>query len=173
MYKSYLVLINDYVLSLKKGIWFDIVSPLIIAIILTSLSYYDCLKMDKTFISNTLKLLGVLAGFSMTSIAILTSAKNKSIDKLKAKLTDTIVDGEEISLFRQLYILISYSVLICLITITINMLSYLIPWHKLFDKTFISILKGSNMFLILHILFLNIRNITSLYFFFFDETNKN
>lgn len=82
-----------------------------------------------------------------------------------------MVDGLEVSFFRKLYILISYSILICLITIILNTIGYLIKWEYFMNYYKISILKIIDIFLILHIFFVNIRNITSLYFLYFDETN--
>jgi hypothetical protein len=171
IYKSYLILVSDYLLTLKKNIYFDILFPFILSLLLGILLKYNFITFDKNFIVNATTVLGILAGFSMTAITILTSTDNPTIKELKENKTGIVVDGIEISFFRKIYILIGYSVLICLITIILNTVGYLIYWNKLFDINIIMFLKTIDIFLILHIFFVNIRNITSLYFIYFNETN--
>jgi hypothetical protein len=171
MYKSYLVLISDYLFTLKKNIYFDVLIPFIISLILGIFLINNLLNFDKNFIVNVTTVLGILAGFNVTAITILTSTNNQTVEELKEKKTGIIIDGLEVSFFRKLYILISYSVLICLVTIIINTIGYLIRWDKVLERDKISLLKIIDIFLILHIFFLNIRNISSLYFLYFNETN--
>jgi hypothetical protein len=171
VYKSYLVLINDYLLTLKRNAIFDFAIPLCGCIILGILLSNNLLHFDSNFIINTTTVLGILAGFNVTAITILTSTNNKTVEKLKAQKTGISFDGVDISFFRKIYILISYSILICLITIILNTFGYLVIWSYFFERWFINILKSVDIFLVLHIMFVNIRNITSLYFFYFDETN--
>ena len=171
MYKSYLILINDYLFTLKKNVIFDFIFPFVITIILAILLDNDLLRFDSNFIINTITVLGILAGFSVTAITILTSTNNETVVKLKEKKTGIIVDGFEVSFFRKLYILISYSILICLIVIILNTIGYLIHWSYFFIHKTIVVLKSVDIFLVLHIFFVNIRNITSLYFLYFNETN--
>jgi len=171
MYKNYLILINDYIYTLKKDVWFDIVAPFLISCFIGICLYNNIALVDKSFLTNILSVLGILAGFSITSITILTSTTNNSIIELKRRLTGIVIDGVAISIFRKLYILISYSVLICLFAIILNTIGYLIPVTKLFIKSIVCILKALDVFVVLHIFFVNIRNISSLYFLFFNETN--
>lgn len=171
MYKSYLILINDYLFTLKKNVYFDIFLPFFTSIILGLLLINNQLNFDKNFVANLTTVLGILAGFNVTAITILTSTNNKTIEELKEKKTGIMVDGLEVSFFRKLYILISYSILICLVTIIFNTIGYLIKWEYFISQSKISILKIVDIFLILHIFFVNIRNITSLYFLYFNETN--
>lgn len=171
MYKSYLVLINDYLFTLKKNVYFDIFLPFILSTILGFFLINNLLNFDKNFVVNLTTVLGILAGFNVTAITILTSTNNRTVEELKEKKTGIFVDGFEVSFFRKLYILISYSILICLITIILNTVGYLIKWEYFINKNKISILKIIDIFLILHIFFVNIRNITSLYFLYFNETN--
>lgn len=171
MYKSYLILVNDYLCSLQRNIIFDIIIPFFISIVGFFLLVYEIIIIDKSFITNILSVLGILAGFSITAVTILTSIDNNSVNELKKSMTDIYIDGVQISLFRRLYILISYSILISLILIIFNTIGYTIPLAKIFPKLFICFLKSFDMFFILHVFFLNIRNITSLYFLYFKETN--
>ncbi|OXG09194.1 hypothetical protein BC749_101686 [Flavobacterium araucananum] len=171
IYKSYLILISDYLFTLKKNIYFDVVFPFALSLVLGIFLIFNFLNFDKNFIVNATTVLGILAGFNMTAITILTSTNNETVQELKEKKTDIIIDGLEVSFFRKLYILISYSVLICLITIIVNTIGYLISWDKICEIKTLKILKTIDLFLILHIFFVNIRNITSLYFLYFNETN--
>lgn len=170
-YKNYLILISDYLLTLKRNVYFDIVSPFILSLILGVLLTKSLIVFDKNFVVNATTVLGILAGFSMTAITILTSTDNPTVKELKEKKTEIIVDGMEISFFRKIYILIGYSVLICLTTIILNTIGYLVYWNKICEVNMIIFFKTIDIFLILHIFFVNIRNITSLYFIYFNETN--
>jgi hypothetical protein len=171
MYKSYLILVNDYLLTLKRNIIFDIAIPAVTSIFLGFLLAKNLLHFDNNFIINTTTVLGILAGFNVTAITILTSTSNETVEKLKEKKTGIDFDGIEISIFRKIYILISYSILVCLITIIINTIGYLVPWSIFFTQKTTVILKSIDIYIVLHIMFVNIRNITSLYFLYFDQTN--
>jgi hypothetical protein len=172
MYKSYLILISDYILTSRSNLIFDIGIPFIISVVLGYFLSFNEIIIDRSTIENVTTVLGILAGFSVTAITILTSANSENIIQLKSRMLNFSVDGKEISYFRKHYILISYSVLICLIVIIVNTISFLIPWSKHFLPFAIVLLKSVNIFLILHVFFINIRNITSLYFIYFDDTNR-
>ncbi|MGH1387512.1 hypothetical protein [Kordia sp.] len=173
MFKDYLLLINDYLMTLGKGVWFDIITPLFIAVISFFLFKYDIIYLSKDFIGNVLSVLGILAGFSITSVTILTSSENDKINELKSYMTGKVVDGLEISRFRKIYIMISYSVLVTLFVIILNIVAYLFPWSKLgVNLNFLYTLKTLELFLLIHIFLLNIKNITYLYFIFFNDTNR-
>lgn len=172
MYKSFFILINDYFLSVRKNVIFDIILPFIIACISGFLLSHDFLYLDQTFLSNVLSVLGIIAGFSVTAITMLTTSDSDNIMRLKSKKTNIVIDGLEINVFRRFYILISYSVLISFIAILINTIGYLVPWSKIISNGWVIVLKSLNLWLILHIFFINIRNITSLYFVYFVETEK-
>lgn len=171
MYKSFFILLNDYFLTVRKNAIFDILLPFIIAIFCGYLISKNLLDINKSFLSTILNVLGIIAGFSITSVSLLATSNNKNIKELKNKKTKITVDGLEISAFRRFYILISYSVFISFIAILINVIGYLVPWSNLIPSNFIVVLKSINLWLIFHIFFLNIRNITSLYFVYFQETN--
>lgn len=171
MYKSFLILFNDYILTVRKNAIFDIVIPLLLAIICGYLISKNLLNIDKSFLSNILSVLGIIAGFSVTAVALLSTTDSANVNRLKEKKTGITVDGLEISVFRRFYILISYSVLISFIAILINIIGYLVPWSKLITFNWIIVLKALNLWMIFHIFFINIRNITSLYFVYFQETN--
>jgi len=172
MFKNNYILINDYLCTLKKNIWFDIFTPLLIAIALGGLMFNHFLVLNKSFIVSLLSVLGIFAGFSLTAISIMTATNTTSIDKLKKTFTDKTIDGLKVSVFRLFYIMVSYSVLISLFTIILNTIACLIPWSKINAPIIINMLKIADIALILHIFFLNIRNITHLYFIYFQDTNK-
>lgn len=171
MYKSFLILLNDYILTVGKNAIFDIATPFVLATICGYLISKELLYIDKSFLSNILSVLGIIAGFSVTAVALLSTTDSENVKLLKEKKTDITVDGLEISVFRRFYILISYSVLISFIAILINIIGYLIPWSSLITLNCIIVFKALNLWMIFHIFFINIRNITSLYFVYFQETN--
>ncbi|WP_264845926.1 hypothetical protein [Capnocytophaga catalasegens] len=112
-------------------------------------------------------LLSILAGFNTTAISILISASNKNIDKLKEISTKKEIGGKKISLYQELYIYISYSILIAFFVIIFCLFGYLLPIGELFDTCIVLCLGLFIVYLVLHIMFLNIRNISFLYFSFF------
>lgn len=171
MYKTYLILINDYLLTARKDLMFDLFLPFLISLVLGALLLLGVVIVDKNIIINVTTVLGILAGFSVTAVTILTSANSDNINNLKNRMLPFLVDNVSISYFRKHYILISYSVLSCLIVIILNTVAFLVPWSKYFLKETVVIFKAIDLFLILHIFLLNIRNITSLYFIYFDDTN--
>ncbi|TXK03825.1 hypothetical protein [Flagellimonas aequoris] len=149
---------------------FDIVLPFLVAGLCYVLMTQDLLVINRSFLSDILSVLGIIAGFSVTAIALLATSDSEGIKELKQKQTGLSVDGIEISAFRRFYILVSYSVLISFIAILINVIGYLIPWSQLISQTAIMIIKSLNLWMIFHIFFINIRNISSLYFVYFTNT---
>lgn len=173
MFRSYLVLIKDYYLSLKENIYFDIVLPVLIAGTIGFFLWRGDFVFTEDIVNNIVQTLGVLAGFSLTAVSMLTTTDSKTTTKLKQKLTGNIIRDEDISAFRQFYILVSYSILISLIVIVLNSIAIMIDWNRFVGKSLIvNTLKAIDIFLILHIFLVNIRNITYLYFIYYDETNS-
>lgn len=169
--RKVLVLVFDYFLTLGKNAIIDVILPILIAIISFYLIKVDLLNYDKNIIGDILTVLGIISGFGISSISLLLSSNNESIKNYKKTFTKHIVDGEEISLFRRLYILISYSTVVSFIGILIFFIGGLVQWNKFCLTSTVNFFKALSIGYISHILITNIRSITSIYLIFVNETN--
>ncbi|GIZ14959.1 hypothetical protein RCZ15_03130 [Capnocytophaga catalasegens] len=165
-FREFFILISDYYVISKKYRFFDIILPFIISFIFICYSK-SYIVFNDTFLGQIMILLSILAGFNTTAISILISASNKNIDKLKEISTKKEIGGKKISLYQELYIYISYSILIAFFVIIFCLFGYLLPIGELFDTCIVLCLGLFIVYLVLHIMFLNIRNISFLYFSFF------
>ena len=168
MFREFLILIYDYFSISKKHLIFDLAIPLLLTIIL-ALFAYRTIVFNNSYLGQIITLLGILAGFNTAVVSILTSTSNHNIDRLKEKFSGNRISGRKISLFQELYVYISYSILISFIVITICIFGYLLPFHKILTTSIFSFFGFTSVFLIVHIMFLNIRNISFLYFTFFEH----
>lgn len=171
MFKEFLILISDYYSISKKYISFDIVVPFCISLLIVYLGKNFSFFND-SYLGQIIVLLGILAGFNTTAISVLTSTSNKNIDKLKNTYPQKRIEigGKKVSLFQILYINISYVILLSFIVIIFCILGCLLPIRLFVNNYIFLILSFVITASVIHILFLNIRNITFLYFSFFRWT---
>jgi hypothetical protein len=165
MYLEFFILIADYFKSLNKRVaLYEWIFPLFFGVcIFTILFYGENSSATKVFKDNSINLLGILAGFSITIITILTTGHSKNLENIKKKMTTVKIGKNTISLFQLLLINFTYSVILetfliifCL-TYPIFLSNFIVP---LIPKIVIfSVL----VFLIVHVLLLTIRNLTDFY----------
>lgn len=168
MYREFLILVYDYFSISKKFLIFDMALPLFATTVLAVFAF-DIIVFNDAYLGQIITLLGILAGFNTTVISVLTSTSNSNIDRLKEKFSGKRISGKKISLFQELYVYISYSILISFFVISVSIFGYLLPTYEILNPIFFSIAGFITVFLILHIMFLNIRNISFLYFTFFEH----
>ncbi|MBC5833798.1 hypothetical protein G6N05_02770 [Flavobacterium sp. F372] len=170
MFREFLVLIFDYLSISKKYLFFDMVIPLILSFFIIYVVPSQ-LAFNDEFIGQMISLVGILAGFNITAITFLSSTSSKMVDELKAKKGVERIGGKKINLFQELYIYISYSTLLAFIIIFFEVIGYVIPISSLYENWFFKLLCLLNLTTILHLVLLNIRNITFIYFSFFEKSN--
>lgn len=170
MFREFLVLILDYLTISKKYLFFDMILPLIISFLIIYVVPSQ-LTFNDEFIGQMISLVGILAGFNITAITFLSSTSSKMVDELKAKKGVERIGGKKINLFQELYIYISYSTLLAFIIIFFEVLGYVIPISSIFENPFFNLLCLLNLTTVLHLILLNIRNITFIYFSFFEKSN--
>lgn len=165
MYLEFLILISDYLRTIKKRIFiFEWIFPFIIG-----LSVFYLLHMGKsidvtdTFKDNSINLLGILVGFSITIITILTTGQSKNLEEIKKTKTTTKINGNAISIYRLLLINFTYSVVIEVFLIIIFLTYPIITQNIEIPKIYKLIAFSTLVFLIIHILLLTIRNLTDFY----------
>ena len=114
MYLEFLLLIADYFRTLSKRVFFfEWLLPFIIGIgIFLLLFFGSTTSATIVFKDNAINLLGILVGFSITIITILTTGQGQNLDEIKNKKTNIKINKENITLFRLLLINFTYSVIV-------------------------------------------------------------
>lgn len=174
MYLEFLLLIADYFRTVTKRIFiFEWILPFVIGVgIFLLLFFGSSTSATIVFKDNAINLLGILVGFSITIITILTTGQGKNLDEIKSKVTDIKINNEKITLFRLLLINFTYSVIIEVSLIIVCLIYPLlienIGMNLIVKYVGFSIL----VFLILHIMLLTMRNLTDFYLILIKPEKK-
>lgn len=166
MYGEFLITIFDYFRTLrKKNFVFEILIPALLGFIIFLLVYNTNGKSSiRNYSDNAVSILGILVGFSITIIALLTTSGSKNVEEIKNIKTDKILHGIPISLYQSLLINFTYSVIVEILLILVHLTYPFILGHfdvgDLMKSIFFSIAFAT----LVHILLLNIRNLTNFYF---------
>jgi hypothetical protein len=173
MYLEFLLLIADYFRTLKwRCLIFEWVLPLLIGVVAYLLVAEPAAKdLAKKFDDTAVTLLGVLIGFSITVITIMHTSSNKNIEEIKGVETEYKIGTQPLYLFHLILINLTYSVILEVLCLICN-LCLLLVWDKI-DAHISKILLSINLFFILHILLLNLRNITDFYFILFKGQSQS
>jgi len=117
----------------------------------------------KGFSDNALTLLGILLGFSITVITILTTGNSKNLLAIQTIETNYIIGGKKVTLFDLLLVNFTYSVVIEIVLIIILLISPLLISNLVFSQftkiLVFAIFAGT----VIHILLLTMRNLTDFY----------
>ena len=168
MFKEFLILIYDYFSISKKYLLFDFVTPFAVTLLLFFFKS-NVLSLNDPLLGQEITLLGIIAGFNITALSVLTTANNTMIEKLKSVSSQNRIGGKKINLFQELYIFISYSVLVSFIIIFFSFIGYILPIHAIFETWAVNFFSYFNVALTFHIFFLNVRNVSFIYFSFFNS----
>jgi len=174
MYLEFLLLIADYFRTVTKRIFiFEWILPFAIGVGIFLLIFFgSSTSATIVFKDNAINLLGILVGFSITIITILTTGQGKNLDEIKNKITDIKINNEKITLFRLLLINFTYSVIIEVSLIIVCLIYPLlienIELNLIVKYVGFSIL----VFLILHIMLLTMRNLTDFYLILIKPEKK-
>jgi hypothetical protein len=168
MFREFLIPVYDYFSISKKYLFFDFGIPFIVSVLIYVFSS-NVVIFNNDILGQQITLLGIIAGFNITALSVLTTADNATIDKLKGKFGENRLNGKKIDLFQELYIFISYSILMSFFIIFFCFIGYIISVKEISTKNFFDFLCYSNLILIFHCIFLNIRNIAFIYFSFFKN----
>ena len=114
MYIEFFFLINDYLKTVTKRIFtFEWLLPFILSVLIFYLLFTGkSTSVTETFKNNSINLLGILVGFSITIITILTTGQSKNLEEIKKIKTETKINGKLISVYRMLLINFTYSVVV-------------------------------------------------------------
>lgn len=164
MYIEFFILIFDYFKTLTKRIaLFEVGLPFLLVLSLFFLNTDNEFVSYKAFKDNSLNILSVLLGFSITVITIITTGSGKNIEDIKSIKTDFKIGNKQISLYELLIINFTYSVVIEILVI-VGCLSFpLFSSCISFNNLTKSLLYLGLIYTIIHIMLLTIRNLTDFY----------
>lgn len=165
MYLEFFILIFDYYKTLNKRVLiYEWILPILFGtFILILLTNGNSTSATKIFKDNSINLLGILAGFSITIITILTTGQSRNLEEIKKKETNFIINKKKISLFRLLLINFTYSVILESFLIIFCLTYPIILENSNFTKDQKYIVFSILVTVIIHLLLLTIRNLTDFY----------
>jgi hypothetical protein len=169
LYTDFSFTVVDYLSTIRKReITYEWILPIVLSI-LVYLKVEDIpgIQIDSKFIKNIISILinmfAILVGFTMASIAIFTTADVNKIEIL-GKLSDRKIHGKEISYYRFVFLNLIYSAISSLFMLLVTLIFTIFLYFDKYSLLILAILSFGTF----HVLFLSIRNITTLYFIFFN-----
>jgi hypothetical protein len=118
----------------------------------------------KSIISILINMFAILVGFTMASIAIFTTADITKINILQ-ELSERKINGKEITNYRFVFLSLIYSAIASLFMLLTTLIFTIFLYLDKYSMLILAVLSFGTM----HVLFLSIRNITTLYFIFFNN----
>lgn len=172
IYGEWLYPIVDYYATLKRNERnYEIILPLIVSglSVLIYFLYGDSFRAIMKLRDILPNALAILIGFTISCVTILVSSDNATIKFLKDKLSnDRLVRNKIISMYQWMLITFVYILIVQVFLLTfIFFIAFILQIHQ--SQTFLSISLFIEVYTILHILLLLIRNITNFYFVFFVQ----
>lgn len=174
MYLEFLLLIADYFRTVSKRVFiFEWLLPLLVGVgIFLLLFFGTTTSATIVFKDNAINLLGILVGFSITIITILTTGQGQNLDEIKNKKTNIKINKKNITLFRLLLINFTYSVIVEVGLIIVCLIYPLLIENINFNQNLKYIGFSILVFLILHIMLLTMRNLTDFYLILVKPSKK-
>lgn len=171
-YLEFLYPITDYFRTLnRKEAYFELALPLLIGILAYWLSV-TAVNFEKlgSFIGYIINFLAILIGFSITAVTILSSESGHRFEMLQKAESKRNIGGKTISTYQLILITFIYVILIEFFTLAYNLVCYLFLMNTIL-KSYYRLIIGVNIFLMFHVIMLNIRNVTNFYFIFWKIEN--
>lgn len=168
---EWILLLLDYFRTLKiRNYLFEWSLPQIFAeaIFIVNIQNENITKAMQVMSSNAISLLGVLIGFSIAVITLLTATQSSNIEEIKKRLTRYSIGNKQLSLFDLLLINYTYSIIIEIFLAIVNIIILNTP-VEMFSSLTCNIVNSINIMFITHILLLTVRNITNFYFVMFKK----
>ncbi|SEA76673.1 hypothetical protein [Pedobacter hartonius] len=164
---EFVLLIIDYFRAIKRrDILSDWVLPLILSILYFILNRTNS-QISSTInslVDNSISLLGVLVGFSIAVITLLITASTANIDEIKKITACRISQYRTVSVFDVMIITYTYSVIMEVFLIIFNLFLSSFNFNNEIYTLKANLIASIDALLILHVLFVTIRNVTNFYF---------
>jgi len=170
LYTDFSFTILDYISTIKKR---EIVYEWLLPFLLALIVYFKVedipgIKIDygfmKSIISILINLFAILVGFTMAAIAIFTTADVSKLPILK-EVSERKIRGNLIKNYRFIFLNLIYSAISSLFMLLATLVFIMFLYFDKYSLLILSVLTFGTM----HVLFLSIRNITSLYFIYFNN----
>ncbi len=157
-----LVLIEYFNVTNRRALLLNfIVAGLICFGIFKITNPHNFIKFIEQFIVNSTSVLSLLVGFTVAMFTLLITASNSNIDEIKIRLTDYVLYGQKVSLYKMLLIKMVYIILIESVLLLFNLLY---PFFFEPSTNLGKIFFGLDAFLLTHIILANMNNTVDLYF---------
>lgn len=167
---AYLLIFFEYYKTSKFSflVWNFVISCVLSVTSIHSVRNIDFTSLAEDFIKNSVGILGILVGFSISMFTLLNTVSNANIDQIKKKDTGQVLYGKPVFLFDLLIVSLVYIVLLESILFIFNLL---FPFY--FDLTNRSgiIAFGVDVFLIIHIVLVNVSTTVDFYFIITKKEN--
>lgn len=176
LYLEFLIPVKDYFATLKlREAIFDFLIPVMASEILYLYLLKDSPYNDsiKDFNGHILSFLSVFIGFSIAAVTLFITSNNKNIERLQEDYSDgRKIGGRKITLYQLVLIIFTYALVIEVLALIFNLTYFLTSSINSSIKSLWSLFYAIDIFLLMHILSLNLRNITNLYFVFLTKIKK-
>ena len=170
LYTDFAFTILDYISIIKKReIVYEWLLPLLVSLVVYfKVEDIPGIKIDFEFIKYIITILinlfAILVGFTMAAIAIFTTADISRIPILQ-ELSEREIRGDKIKNYRFVFLNLIYSAMSSLFMLLVTLIFIIFLYFDKYSLVILSILTFGT----LHVLFLSVRNITTLYFIFFNK----
>lgn len=160
---DYVIVIFEYYKTSKKRylLWNFIFSAVLALCCVVLPSKGEFVELAEGFISNSVGILGVLVGFSISMFTLLNTASNPNIEEIKQKDTGYKLYKKPVFLFDLLIISMIYIIILESLILIFNLL-----FGFFFELTALSgqIAFAVNVFLLIHVVLVNISTTVDFYF---------
>lgn len=175
MYIEFLLIVLDYFKTLKKKsvVVYEWIVPLILTLACVYIADVRNTELFRIFKESSINVIGVLLGFSIAVITILTTGSGENLEGIRRRETGIIIKNRVIMLYDLLLINFTYSVVLEVVLIISCLITPLINQIFIFSFESKLIFYSLMIFLVLHILLLNLRNITDFYLIVSRPTNNS
>lgn len=160
--------ITDYWMTLRfTEFLFDWLIPLCVGVVIY-VRTPPALDNFVSFNGTVINLLAILVGFSITGITIFSTNDGSATARLKQRFSDRSISGTKLSLFQLLHLTLTYSLVVELITLVLTLSFSYLSGLK-FGITRVSLFYSIDALLVMHVLAVNFRNVTRIYFVFWQQ----
>jgi hypothetical protein len=162
IYFEFLFPINDYLVTVKRReVIFDWIIPLLLSLliyffVLKGSTYTDSIKQLNGYI---ISLLGILIGFSITSITLLVTSSNKNVEELQSNPSyNRKIGAQVINLYQLILINFTFVLMVEVFTLAINLVYALLDAAGKKTADYWTIFYTLNTFLFSSIILMSVRN---------------
>lgn len=156
--------LKDYVATLnRQEAIFDYILPAVISFLINRYVFTGCDVSVSGLAGSIVSMMAILVGFSITCIVILSTGSSANIDEVKKLDTERRINNVPIKLHQLLLSNFTYCIIVELVALFINLIASVKcgPADLCKESRYLLYI---NIYLISHIILLNIRNITNFYF---------